>query len=152
MPPWRTDLPAGGRVGNAAPNATVTLTDGTTVTLEDFADGKPLLLYFFATWCPVCRAEFRTLKPLYPGYDDDVAFIAVGFDTTESLAKLAAYRESSGLPWTVASAPREVAVQYGVRVQSTKFGIGADGVVAWASGYGTSDPAAWEERFQRLVP
>ena len=49
-PGWRTDLPAGGRVGNAAPNATVTLTDGTTVTLEDFADGKPLLLYFFATW------------------------------------------------------------------------------------------------------
>ena len=50
MPPWRTDLPAGGRVGDAAPNATVTLTGGTTVTLEDFAGGKPLLLYFFATW------------------------------------------------------------------------------------------------------
>ncbi len=47
---WRTDLEAGGRIGNAAPNATVTLTDGTTVTLEELAGGKPLLLYFFATW------------------------------------------------------------------------------------------------------
>ena len=47
---WRTDLETGGRVGNAAPNATVTLTDGTTTTLEELAGGKPLLLYFFATW------------------------------------------------------------------------------------------------------
>ena len=37
--------------------------------------------------------------------------MAVGFDTTESLDKLAAYRESSELPWIVASAPREVAEQ-----------------------------------------
>ena len=49
-PGWRTDLEAGGRVGNAAPNVSVTLTDGTTATLEEFAGGKPLLLYFFATW------------------------------------------------------------------------------------------------------
>ena len=47
---WRTGLEAGGRVGNAAPNVTVTLTDGTTATLEELAGGKPLLLYFFATW------------------------------------------------------------------------------------------------------
>ncbi len=89
---------------------------------------------------------------MYPAHADEVAFVAVGFDTTESLGKLAAYRESSELPWTVASAPREVAVQYGVLVQSTKFGIGADGVVVWASGYGTSDAGAWEERLQRLLP
>ncbi len=49
-PRWRTDLAAGGRVGNAAPNATVTLPDGTMPTLEELAGGKPLLLYFFATW------------------------------------------------------------------------------------------------------
>ena len=88
---------------------------------------------------------------MYPAQADDVAFVAVGFDTTESLSKLEAYRESSELPWTVAAAPREVAVQYGVRVQSTKIGIGADGVVVWASGYGTSDAGAWEERLQLLL-
>ena len=49
-PGWRTDREAGGRVGNAAPNVTGTLTDGTTATLEELAGGKPLLLYFFATW------------------------------------------------------------------------------------------------------
>ena len=76
----------------------------------------------------------------------------MGFDTTESLGKLAAYRESSELPWTVATAPREIAVQYGVRVQATKIGIGADGVVVWVSGYGASDAGAWEERLRLLLP
>ena len=47
---WVTDLKPGGRTGNAAPNATVTLPDGTRTTLEEVAGGKPLLLYFFATW------------------------------------------------------------------------------------------------------
>ena len=76
----------------------------------------------------------------------------MGFDTTESLGELAAYRESSELPWLVAAAPREIAVQYGVLVQSTKIGIGADGVVVWVSGYGTSDASVWEERLQLLLP
>ena len=89
---------------------------------------------------------------MYPPQADDVAFVAVGFDTTESLSKLAAYRQSSELSWQLAAAPREVAVAYGVRVQSTKFGIGADGVVVWSNGYGTSNAAVWEERFQQLLP
>ena len=41
---------------------------------------------------------------------------------------------------------------YEVRVQSTKFGIGADGVVVWANGYGTSNAEVWEERLQQLLP
>ena len=47
---WATDLEPGGRTGNAAPNVTVTLPDGTRTTLEEVAGGQPLLLYFFATW------------------------------------------------------------------------------------------------------
>lgn len=47
---WRTDLPLGG-IENQVANATpVLLADGTTQTLEALAGGKPLLLYFYATW------------------------------------------------------------------------------------------------------
>lgn len=89
---------------------------------------------------------------MYPPQADDVAFVAVGFDTTESLSTLAAYRESRELTWQLAAASREVAVAYNVLVQATKFGIGADGVVVWASGYGTSNTSVWEERLQLLLP
>ena len=45
------ELPVGGDVGERAPDFTVTLADGSTASLESLlAPGKPLLLYFFATW------------------------------------------------------------------------------------------------------
>ena len=40
----------GGNTGQAAPAATLLLRDGSTTTLADAAAGKPVLLYFFATW------------------------------------------------------------------------------------------------------
>ena len=47
---WRTDGETGGEVGQIAPNTQVHLTDGTLATLEEIADGQPLLIYFFETW------------------------------------------------------------------------------------------------------
>ena len=47
---WRTDLPIGASVGNVSHATPVLLADGSTITLEELADGKPLLLYFYATW------------------------------------------------------------------------------------------------------
>ena len=47
---WRTGPPLGGAVGETAVNTQVTLAGGTRAPLEELAGGKPLLLYFFATW------------------------------------------------------------------------------------------------------
>ena len=47
---WRTDLPIGGTENQVANATPVLLADGSTQTLEALADGKPLLLYFYATW------------------------------------------------------------------------------------------------------
>jgi hypothetical protein len=47
---WRTDLKTGDVAGQAAEATVLVLEDGSTATLEELADGKPLLLYFFATW------------------------------------------------------------------------------------------------------
>ena len=80
-----------------------------------------------------------------------MAFVAVGFDTTESLAKIADYEKRNGYPWTFSVGSRQMAVDFAVLVQSTKFGIGSAGVVDWRSGYGTSSASAWEERLQALV-
>ena len=47
---WRSDIPIGPAAGDRAPDATITLPDGQTTTLQELAAGKPMLLYFFATW------------------------------------------------------------------------------------------------------
>lgn len=44
-------------VGIKAPDFTLVKTDGTEVTLKELL-GKPLVLNFWATWCPYCVAEF----------------------------------------------------------------------------------------------
>jgi hypothetical protein len=41
--------PMGNRIGNSAPNFEVTTIDGERLTLTDF-QGRPVILYFFATW------------------------------------------------------------------------------------------------------
>ena len=47
---WRADLPVGSRPGDRAPDATLTLADGSSSTIEEAAAGRSVLLYFFATW------------------------------------------------------------------------------------------------------
>ena len=47
---WRTDVATGSNVGDVALNTSVLLRDGSMATLEEVAAGKPMVLYFFATW------------------------------------------------------------------------------------------------------
>ncbi|HEY5734351.1 MAG TPA: redoxin domain-containing protein, partial [Gammaproteobacteria bacterium] len=41
--------------------------DGSEVSLRDYR-GKPLLLYFWASWCPVCRFEHGAITSIAEDY------------------------------------------------------------------------------------
>ena len=47
--------------GDKAPDFSVEMLDGRTVTLSQL-QGKPVLLIFWATWCPPCREELSHLQ------------------------------------------------------------------------------------------
>ena len=47
--------------------------------------------------------------------------------------------------------PDGLAAQYEVRRQSTKFGIGPDGVITYRGDYGSSSPDEWRERLRALA-
>jgi len=55
--PETSPAPAGGKASAFALHAT----DGTTVRLSDFA-GKPVVINFWATYCPPCKAEMPMLQ------------------------------------------------------------------------------------------
>ena len=54
--------------------------DGTDLTLAAF-EGKYLLVNFWATWCPGCRAELPQIMDLKNQFKDEVHFISVTNET-----------------------------------------------------------------------
>ncbi len=57
-----------------APNFTMTDTDGNQVDLESFF-GKPIVLNFWASWCPPCKEEMPGFDAVYKEFGEDVHFI-----------------------------------------------------------------------------
>jgi thiol-disulfide isomerase/thioredoxin len=60
----------------------VILTDysGQSVRFDQFVSGfsrKPLVVYFWATWCPYCNAEFTALTKVKQEYGEHIQILAV---------------------------------------------------------------------------
>ncbi len=67
-PPLAGDRPKHGLIGSPAPDFSLTLSDtGETVTLSSLR-GQPVILDFFASWCPSCRAEAPRLQDFWLAY------------------------------------------------------------------------------------
>lgn len=76
-----------GNTGGDLPGNEIELPDGTTTRLADLvADGKPLVLNFFASWCGPCRAEMPDFQTVYRDVRDDVGFFGVALNDTSGAA------------------------------------------------------------------
>ena len=76
--------------------------DGNPVTLSEIADGKLLLVDFWASWCPDCRKANPDVVAAYEKFHEQgFDVLGVSFDTNKE-AWLAAV-EKDGLTWTQVS-------------------------------------------------
>jgi cytochrome c biogenesis protein CcmG/thiol:disulfide interchange protein DsbE len=78
-------LPAGARTGAAAPNVTVELLDGSSLTLDAYR-GSPVVVNFWATWCADCRREAAALSDAARSHPD-VRFLGLLYQDTAGAAR-----------------------------------------------------------------
>ena len=84
----------------------VELTDvatGNTFAISDFA-GKPVLVEFFAVWCPVCTRQQEETKKLEEMEGHDIVSIAVNIDSGEDEDFVRKHVERHGFDWHYAVA------------------------------------------------
>jgi len=67
--------------------------DGNRVLLADLAEGKPLLLYFWATWCKPCRAVQSQVSALAEKYEGRLTVLGINVGGVDSLKSINKYRK-----------------------------------------------------------
>ena len=121
----------------AAPDFTVYDMNGNAVKLSDMK-GTPVVLNFWASWCPPCKAEMPEFDEIAKEYEGKVAFMMVnltdGQSETQSSAQ--AFIDSMGYTFPVYfDLDSDAAYKYGVQSIPTTYFIDAQGnLIAGATG------------------
>ncbi|MFM1713474.1 protein disulfide oxidoreductase [Aeromonas salmonicida] len=136
---WRSPaLPEG------SPLPTLTLQDGTTADLQAMSRDKPLLVYYWASWCAVCRFTTPTVEQLWQD-GENVLTVALRSGNTQQLSK---GMGKKGLTFPTHNDERgDLAARWQVSV-TPSFLIVKDGKVVstttgWSSGLGLKLRLAW---------
>jgi peroxiredoxin len=118
------------QTGFPAPDFTLETIDGQTVTLSSLR-GKPVILNFWASWCPPCKAEMPAIQHVYEDYRArGLVVLAVNAAHQDTLVNVQAFLTENSLTFPVPLDPAgTVNTLYQVRSLPTTFFIGADGVI-----------------------
>ena len=130
----------------AAPEFTLVLLNGEDLVLADHI-GKPMVINFWASWCPPCREEAKIIEKVWRTYKSkDVLFIGVGIQDTiedaESYLELFDISYPNGLVYD-----GRITVDYGVIGLPVTFLINERGVVEtrWVGAITESELVSWLE-------
>ena len=150
-----TDGEEAGEEGSApvaAPDFTVVDGQGNEVKLSDF-QGTPVVLNFWASWCPPCKSEMPDFEAVYQTYGEQVQFMMVNLTdgSRETQDTADAYLQEAGYTFPVFyDTAMEAAIAYSVTAVPATYLINADGELV-AYGRGALDQATLENSLPMIL-
>ena len=93
--------------------------------------GRPVILNYWASWCPPCRAEMPSFQSIAQEYSNsDLVILAVNASYQDSLAEVIAFTDAYQLTFPILlDTSGSVSRSYNVHALPTTFFISADGVI-----------------------
>lgn len=116
-------------VDYTAPNFTVADIDGNAVSLTDYF-GKPIVLNFWASWCPPCKSEMPHFDSAAAEYNGEITFLMVNMTdgSRETVEVAAAYIAEQGYTFPVLyDIDTDAAMTYSVYSLPTTYFIDSAG-------------------------
>ena len=125
------ELPIGLNEGKRAPDFELVDLNGRSVKLSEY-NGKPVLLNFWATWCPPCKDEMPHMEKLYKKYNKEgFEILAVNVTTSEKDPKhVGQFVDEYKLTFPIPLDEKgTVFHEYAIIGYPTSFFIDSDGVI-----------------------
>jgi len=117
-------------LGRPAPAFILPLLDGGVLRLEDLR-GKVVVLNFWASWCPPCRAEARALEAVWRKHRD-LGVVLVGANIQDQDADARAFVEEFAITYpNGVDRGSKIAIDYGVWGLPETFIIGREGRIIY---------------------
>ena len=143
--PRLTEAPIAGYL---APGFTLNNTVGEPVSLIDY-QGRPVVLNFWASWCPPCRAEIPHFQEASIKYNGQAAIL--GVDQGEPQTIVADFGAALGVSYPLLlDSDNAVNRKYGVTALPTTVFVGPDGVIREVY-TGIVNGAVLQDRIERLL-
>ena len=119
--------PVGPRVGYHAPDFSLSNLQGQQVRFADLR-GKPVLLNFWATWCPSCRDELPAVEAIAREYGGSV--VVLGVSVEEQPGTVAQFAKRMGLSLNILVDPDGTTAEaYNVFGLPTAYFIDKGGII-----------------------
>ncbi|OGR86451.1 MAG: hypothetical protein A3A86_06450 [Elusimicrobia bacterium RIFCSPLOWO2_01_FULL_60_11] len=149
--PPENEAAGAARLGQAAPGFSLRSLDEKSHRLSDFK-GKVVLLDFWATWCPPCRASTPALGRLHRKMaGKDFAILSISVD--DAAAAVRPFLEKEKVEYLTLMADSDIQSVYRVRAIPTFVLIDARGFIAKIyQGFAPEMEVEWEKQINRLLP
>jgi len=101
---------------------------GGTINLADYRGEKPVILDFWASWCPNCKRDMPRLNAWYQKYQDEVEVI--GINLQEPIGTVQRFVDSRNITFPIALDPqRQASSAFLIQYTNTHILINKEGKV-----------------------